>query len=99
MVDWKTVKLNKIKSYFVYDDSTGEELEIQGELMELVRGVNYVMSCYKDTEGFTSDNVLKTIIKVLEIERLRGIGDNSFSVDSFIRENVFDILTRELDNK
>ena len=30
MVDWKTVKLNKIKSYFVYDDSTGEELEIQG---------------------------------------------------------------------
>jgi|TARA_B100000902_G_C26963485_1_gene741691 hypothetical protein len=99
MTDWKLIQLNQNKSYFVTDDSTGEELEIQGELMELVRGVNYVMNFYKDTEGFTSDSVLKTIIKVLEIERLRGIGDNSFSVDSFIRENVFDILTRELDNK
>jgi len=99
MTDWKLIQLNQNKSYFVTDDSTGEELEIQGELMELVRGVNYVMNFYKDTEGFTSDSVLKTIIKVLEIERLRSIGDNSFSVDSFIRENVFDILTRELDNK
>lgn len=89
---------NKEKAYFIQDDYGNEELIVQGELMELVRGVNYIMRFYDDIEGMTSDNILKTIIKVLEIERLRGIGDNSFSVDSFIRENVFDILTRELDN-
>ena len=89
---------NKEKAYFIQDDDGNEELIVQGELMELVRGVNYIMRFYNDIEGMTSDNILKTIIKVLEIERLRGIGDNSFSVDSFIRENVFDILTRELDN-
>ena len=89
---------NKEKAYFIHDDYGNEELIVQGELMELVRGVNYIMRFYEDIEGMTSDNILKTIIKVLEIERLRGIGDNSFSVDSFIRENVFDILTRELDN-
>jgi len=89
---------NKEKAYFIQDDYGNEQLIVQGELMELVRGVNYIMRFYDDIEGMTSDNILKTIIKVLEIERLRGIGDNSFSVDSFIRENVFDILTRELDN-
>jgi len=89
---------NKEKAYFIQDDYGNEELIVQGELMELVRGVNYIMRFYDDIEGMTSDNILKTVIKVLEIERLRGIGDNSFSVDSFIRENVFDILTRELDN-
>ena len=89
---------NKEKAYFIQDDYGNEELIVQGDLMELVRGVNYIMRFYNDIEGMTSDNILKTIIKVLEIERLRGIGDNSFSVDSFIRENVFDILTRELDN-
>ena len=89
---------NKEKAYFIQDDYGNEELIVQGELMELVRGVNYIMRFYDDIEGMTSDNILKTIIKVFEIERLRGIGDNSFSVDSFIRENVFDILTRELDN-
>ena len=89
---------NRDKAYFIHDDYDNKELIVQGELMELVRGVNYIMRFYEDIEGMTSDNILKTIIKVLEIERLRGIGDNSFSVDSFIRENVFDILTRELDN-
>ena len=89
---------NKEKAYFIQDDYGNEQLIVQGELMELVRGVNYIMRFYEDIEGMTSDNILKNIIKVLEIERLRGIGDDSFSVDSFIRENVFDILTRELDN-
>ena len=89
---------NRNKEYYIHDDYGNEKLIVQGELMELVRGVNYILNFYGEIEGMTSDNILKTIIKVLEIERLRGIGDNSFSVDSFIRENVFDILTRELDN-
>lgn len=90
---------NRDKKYLLHDDYGNQELEIQGELMELIRGVNYIMRFYGEVEGFTSDNILKTIIKVLEIERLRGIGDESFSVDSFIRENVYIILTRELDNE
>jgi len=102
MVTEKAMKIameNRDKAYYIHDDYGNEELIVQGELMELVRGVNYIMRFYGEIEGMTSDNVLKTIIKVLEIERLRGIGDNSFSVDSFIRENVFDILVRELDNQ
>lgn len=90
---------NRDKAYYIHDDYGNRQLIVQGELMELVRGVNYIMRFYEDIEGMTSDNILKTIIKVLEIERLRGIGDNSFSVDSFIRENVYDILMRELDNQ
>ena len=90
---------NKEKAYFIQDDYGNEELIVQGELMELVRGVNYIMGFYKDIEGMTSDNILKTIIKVLEVERLRGFGNDSFSVDSIVRENVYDILMRELDNQ
>lgn len=94
----KIAQHNKERAYLLHDDYTGKDLLVWGELMELVRGVNYIMEVYNDIEGFTSDNVLRTLIKVFEIERLRGISDNSFSVDSFIRENVYDILTRELDN-
>ena len=90
---------NRNKAYYIHDDYGNEELIVQGELMELVRGVNYIMRVYEDIEGMTSDNILKSIIKVLVIERLRVIVDNSFSVDSFIRENVYHILMRELDNQ
>ena len=90
---------NRDKAYYIHDDYGNNKLIVQGELMELVRGVNYIMDVYKDIEGMTSDNILKTIIKVLEVERLRGFGNDSFSVDSIVRENVYDILMRELDNQ
>ena len=102
MVTEKAMKIameNRDKAYYINDDYGNNELIVQGELMELVRGVNYIMRFYEDIEGMTSDNILKTIIKVLEVERLRGFGNDSFSVDSVVRENVFDILTRELDNQ
>ena len=87
------------KAYFITDESYGnKDLLVQGDLMELVRGVNYIMDFYKDIEGFTSDNVLRTLLKVLEIERLRGTAGSIQNIDSFVREQVFDILTRELDN-
>ena len=37
---------NKEKAYFIQDDYGNEELIVQGELMELVRGVNYIIRFY-----------------------------------------------------
>jgi len=89
----------KQRAYFIQDELQGnKDLLVWGDLMELVRGVNYIMEFYNDIEGFTSDNVLRTILKVLEIERLRGTSGSIDNIDSYVREQVFDILTRELDN-
>tara|TARA_A100001201_G_C4072955_1_gene196397 strand:- start:169 stop:474 length:306 start_codon:yes stop_codon:yes gene_type:complete len=88
----------KERAYFITDELQGKDLLVWGDLMELVRGVNYIMEFYNDVEGFTSDNVLRTLLKVLEIERLRGTLGSMQNIDSFVREQVFDILTRELDN-
>lgn len=89
----------KERAYFITDELQGnKDLLVWGDLMELVRGVNYIMEFYNDVEGFTSDNILRTLLKVLEIERLRGTSGSMQNIDSFVREQVFDILTRELDN-
>jgi hypothetical protein len=89
----------KQRAYFIQDELQGnKDLLVWGDLMELVRGVNYIMEFYNDIEGFTSDNVLRTLLKVLEIERLRGTSGSIDNIDSYVREQVFDILTRELDN-
>lgn len=89
----------KERAYFITDELQGnKDLLVWGDLMELVRGVNYIMEVYNDVEGFTSDNVLRTLLKVLEIERLRGTSGSMQNIDSYVREQVFDILTRELDN-
>ena len=82
----------------VKSPNTGEILNIEGELLNLVEGVNYIENVYYDQKGFTQDNILKAVFKVLEIERLRGIWDGTYNVDSFIRENVFDIISREMEN-
>lgn len=89
----------KQRAYFIQDELQGnKDLLVWGDLMELVRGVNYIMEFYNDIEGFTSDNILRTLLKVLEIERLRGTSGSIDNIDSYVREQVFDILTRELDN-
>ena len=88
----------KERAYWITDELQGKTLIVQGDLMELVRGVNYITDFYSNVEGFTSDNVLRTLLKVLEIERLRGTSGDIQNIDSFVREQVFDILTRELDN-
>lgn len=89
----------KERAYFIKDELQGDkDLLVWGDLMELVRGVNYIMEFYNDIEGFTSNNVLRTLLKVLEIERLRGTSGSIQNIDSFVREQVFEILTRELDN-
>jgi len=81
----------------VKSPNTGEILNIEGELLNLVEGVNYIENVYYDQKGFTQDNILKAVFKVLEIERLRGIWDGTYNIDSFIRENVFDIISREME--
>ena len=81
-----------------------EDFEVEGDLLSLITGVAYIQNFYKEYEGFTQDKILETIIKVLDIERLRGIDNKRYyygfyNTDSFVREQVFDIITRELDNE
>ena len=78
--------------------------KVEGDLLSLIEGVAYIQNFYKEYEGFTQDKILETIIKVLDIERLRGIDNKRYyygfyNIDSFVREQVFDIITRELDNE
>ena len=78
--------------------------KVEGDLLSLIEGVAYIQNCYKEYEGFTQDKILETIIKVLDIERLRGIHNvryyyNFYNIDTIVREQVFDIITRELDNE
>jgi hypothetical protein len=81
-----------------------EDFKVEGDLLSLIEGVAYIQEVYKEYEGFTQDKILETIIKVLDIERLRGIDNKNYyysfyNIDSFVREQVFDIITRELDNE
>ena len=78
--------------------------KVEGDLLSLIEGVAYIQEFYKEYEGFTQDKILETIIKVLDIERLRGIHNvryyyNFYNIDTIVREQVFDIITRELDNE
>ena len=78
--------------------------KVEGDLLSLIEGVAYIQQAYKEYEGFTQDKILETIIKVLDIERLRGIHNvryyyNFYNIDTIVREQVFDIITRELDNE
>ena len=81
-----------------------EDFKVERDLLSLIEGVAYIQEVYKEYEGFTQDKILETIIKVLDIERLRGIDNKRYyygfyNIDSFVREQVFDIITRELDNE
>ena len=94
MRDYKKVELNQNKSYFVNDDSTGEELEVQGTLMEIVRGVNYIQEFYKDDHEWSQTTILNAVLRVAQIEKLKWNNDFT-SIDSFFREQVYEILMRE----
>ena len=81
-----------------------EDFEVEVDLLSLITGVAYIQNFYKEYEGFTQDKILETIIKVLDIDRLRGIHNvryyyNFYNIDTIVREQVFDIITRELDNE
>jgi hypothetical protein len=94
MIDYEIVERNQNKSYFVTDDSTKKELEIQGALMQMVRGVNYIQSFYKDDHEWSQTEILSAVLRVAQVEKLKW--NNEFEgVDSFFREQVYEILMRE----
>ena len=87
---------NKVE---VINPRTNEELMLENDLLDLVEGINYICDFYRNKKGFDQNKVLDTFIKVREIERLRGFNTSqSFSIDSFSREQVFELVTREMDN-
>ena len=51
-----------------------------------------------EAEIIARNKILHAIIKVIQIQNLRGFEQGFYSIDSFVREEVFDIITRELDN-
>jgi len=52
-----------------------------------------------EAEIIARNKILHAIIKVIQIQNLRGFEQGFYSIDSFVREEVFDIITRELDNE
>ena len=52
-----------------------------------------------EAEIIARNKILHAIIKVIQIQNLRGFEEGFYSIDSFVREQVFDIITRELDNE
>ncbi len=51
-----------------------------------------------EAEIIARNKILHAIIKVIQIQNLRGFDQGFYNIDSFVREEVFDIITRELDN-
>jgi hypothetical protein len=76
-----------------------DNFKVEGDLLSLIEGVAYIQNFYQDCENLTQDKILETIIKVLDIERLRAFNSvgyyNKFSIDSFVREQVLEIILRE----
>ena len=52
-----------------------------------------------EAEIIARNKILHAIIKVIQIQNLRGFDQGFYNIDSFVREVVFDIITRELDNE
>ena len=52
-----------------------------------------------EAEIIARNKILHAIIKVIQIQNLRGFDQGFYNIDSFVREEVFDIITRELDNE
>ena len=52
-----------------------------------------------EAEIIARNKILHAIIKVIQIQNLRGFDQGFDCIDSFVREEVFDIITRELDNE
>lgn len=94
MKNYDKAILNRTNSYFVTDESTGQELEIQGTLMEIVRGVNYIQEFYKNDQEWSQTTILSAVLRVAQIEKLKW--NNDFTgIDSFFREQVYEILTQD----
>ena len=52
-----------------------------------------------EAEIIARNKILHAILKVIQIQNLRGFDQGFYNIDSFVWEEVFDIITRELDNE
>lgn len=73
------------------------DFQVEGDLLDLIEGVAYIQNFYQEDydEPFSQNQILNALLRVLEIERLRGTLGNINNIDSFVREQVHDILLRD----
>ena len=73
----------------------------QGSQLEgLINGVEYIINYYDELQGIqlSSDEVFNAILDVMQIERLQRHDQDFTNIDSFVREQVFELIRRDRDN-
>ena len=75
-------------------------VEEGSQLHGLIQGVNYITSYYQELQGInlTQDEVFNAILDVIQIERLQRHNQDLNNIDSFVREQVFELIRRDRDN-
>tara|TARA_B100001057_G_C22603663_1_gene853808 strand:+ start:587 stop:856 length:270 start_codon:yes stop_codon:yes gene_type:complete len=75
-------------------------VEDGSQLHGLIQGVNYIVSYYQELQGIklTQDEVFNAILDVIQIEKLQRHDQDFSNVDSFVREQVFELIRRDRDN-
>ena len=75
-------------------------VEDGSQLHGLIQGVNYIISYYQDLHGWklTQDEVFNALLDVIQIERLQRHDQDLNNVDSYVREQVFELIRRDRDN-
>ena len=75
-------------------------VEDGSQLHGLIQGVNYIVSYYQDLHGWklTQDEVFNALLDVIQIERLQRHDQDFNNVDSYVREQVFELIRRDSDN-
>ena len=75
-------------------------VEDGSQLHGMIQGVNYIMSYYEDLHGWklTQDEVFNALLDVMQIERLQRHDQDFNNVDSYVREQVFELIRRDRDN-
>ena len=75
-------------------------IEKGSQLEGLINGVDYIMNYYSELQGIklSSDEVFNAILDVMQIERLQRHDQDFTNIDSFVREQVFELIRRDRDN-
>tara|TARA_B100000900_G_C20078609_1_gene513051 strand:+ start:226 stop:495 length:270 start_codon:yes stop_codon:yes gene_type:complete len=75
-------------------------VEDGSQLHGMIQGVNYIISYYEDLHGWklTQDEVFNALLDVIQIERLQRHDQDFNNVDSYVREQVFELIRRDRDN-
>tara|TARA_R100001510_G_C7463404_1_gene82939 strand:- start:68 stop:337 length:270 start_codon:yes stop_codon:yes gene_type:complete len=75
-------------------------VEDGSQLHGMIQGVNYIISYYEDLHGWklTQDEVFNALLDVMQIERLQRHDQDFNNVDSYVREQVFELIRRDRDN-